>query len=97
LALACVLPSSHGASLPCSRNGKYYTSDFSCSSFEYRCHVTEVREKHDKPDDPNYAGGEDENRGSHKPSTEKTQKPKNFPVDENDCDPATAPDDRGEG
>jgi hypothetical protein len=56
--------------------------------------MTEAGEKHDKPDDPNYAGGEDENRGSHKPSAEKTQKPKNFSVDENDRDPATAPDDR---
>jgi hypothetical protein len=59
--------------------------------------MTDVREKHDKPDDPNYAGGEDEDRGSHKTSVEKTQKQENFPVDETDTGPATAANDTGEG
>jgi hypothetical protein len=59
--------------------------------------MTEVRKRHDKPDDPNYAGGEDEDRESHKASAEKTQKQKHFPVDENDTGPAAAADDTGEG
>lgn len=59
--------------------------------------MTEARKRHDKPDDPDYAGGEDEHRGSHKPGTEKTQKPENFPVDENDTDSASASDNMGEG
>jgi hypothetical protein len=55
--------------------------------------MTEVRKKHDKPDDPNYAGGEDEDHGSHKTSAEKTQKRRNLPVDETETGPATAADD----
>jgi hypothetical protein len=51
----------------------------------------------DKPDNPNYAGGEDEHRGSHKPSAKKTQKPENFPVDGNDSDSASTSDSGGEG
>jgi hypothetical protein len=59
--------------------------------------MTEVHNKGDKPDDPNYAGGEDEARGRHKTSREEPQKQKNFPVDETDTGPATAADDTGEG
>jgi hypothetical protein len=51
-------------------------------------------EKHDKPNDPAYAGGEDEN--GQNPKAQKTQRSKEFPVDESDSGPATAPDDTGE-
>ena len=35
-------------------------------------HMTEAPKKHDKPDDPNYAGGEDEHPGSANPDAKKT-------------------------
>jgi hypothetical protein len=59
--------------------------------------MTEMREKHDEPDDPYYAGGEDEDGPTQKTSAEKTQKQKNLPVDESDTGPATAANDTGEG
>jgi hypothetical protein len=54
-------------------------------------------QKHDKPDDPVYSGGEDESGASREPNAKKPQQPKNYPVDESDAGPATAPDDTGEG
>jgi hypothetical protein len=56
--------------------------------------MTEVR-KHDKPDEPNYPGGEDEDRGTHETGAENSQKQKH--LDETDTGPATAADDTGEG
>lgn len=55
-----------------------------------------LRPRHE-PDDPDCAGGEDEHRGTHKPSAEKVQKPENFPADENDTDPASASDSKSKG
>jgi hypothetical protein len=53
-------------------------------------------EKHDKPDDPAYPGGEDENGQDRKPNADTTRPTKEFPVDESDFGPTTAPDDTGE-
>jgi hypothetical protein len=59
--------------------------------------MTEARKKHDKPDDPNYAGGEDESPGSGAASAEQTQKQKNFRVGENDTPEAPYPTTLGKG
>ena len=52
-----------------------------------------MKEKNDKPSDPNYSGGEDETAGN-KPKTGSRQK--EFPVDETDDGPTVAGDDTGE-
>lgn len=51
-------------------------------------------QRHDKPDEPAYWGGEDENSRSHEPKAEKAQRSKEFPVDESDSGPATSENER---
>src|SRR5277367_6533557 len=47
----------------------------------------------DKPDDPAYCGGEDETTDN----SDAGHRSKNFPVDESDDSPPTAPRDTGDG
>ncbi len=59
--------------------------------------MTQVPKRIDKPNDPPYSGGEDESQGREKASRDPKQRPNNFPVDETDNGPPTAPGDTGEG
>jgi len=54
-----------------------------------------MADKHDKPNDPAYPGGEDEHCQRQKPDVEKAQRSNNFSLDQRDAVPATAPDDTG--
>jgi hypothetical protein len=60
--------------------------------------MTQMPSKSDKPNDPPYAGGEDEvPRNGLGTKVLRNSRPDQFPVDETDNGPPTAPDDTGEG
>ena len=63
--------------------------------------MTEIRKNvdkpNDKPNDPPYPGGEDETPGDHASTRNRDQRSSDFPVDENDEGPPTAPGDIREG